>query len=179
MTTDTINTKELFVSLDETWSELFNLISSTDSSTVNTVPFKDSWTAAQLATHVTKSNKAIAQGLNMEGKPAGRNPEEGVPNLKKMFLDFTVKFQSPEFIIPENIEYNKEAVIAALKKSIGQLQAACTKVNLIEIIDLPVFGEITKLELLHFVLYHTQRHNHQLKKIIKTLQQKTIIKNSN
>lgn len=172
MTTDTINTKELFASLDETWSELLKLISSTDSSTVNTVPFKDSWTAAQLATHVTKSNKAIAQGLNMEGKPVERNPEEGVQHLKKMFLDFTTKFQSPEFIIPENIEYNKEAVIAAFKKSIEQLQNTRTKVNLIEIINLPVFGEVTKLELLHFVLYHTQRHNHQLKKIIKTLQQK-------
>jgi hypothetical protein len=172
MTTDTINTKELFVSLDETWSELLKLISSTDSSTVNTVPFKDSWTAAQLATHVTKSNRAIAQGLNMEGKPAERNPEEGVPNLKKMFLDFNTKFQSPEFIIPENTRYNKEAVIATFKKSIDQLRAARTKVNLIEIINLPVFGETTKLELLHFVLYHTQRHIHQLKKILKALQQK-------
>ena len=110
----------------------------------------------------------------MEGKPAGRNPEEGVPNLKKMFLDFTVKFQSPEFIIPENIEYNKEAVIAAFKKSIEQLQNTRTKVNLIEIIKLPVFGEVTKLEILHFVLYHTQRHNHQLKKIIKVLKKSKV-----
>ncbi len=176
MTTDTINTQELFTSLDETWSELLNLISAAELSTVNIVPFKDSWTAAQLATHVTKSNKAIAQGLNMEGKPAGRNPEEGVPNLKKIFLDFNTKFQSPEFIVPENKNYNKGEVLTVLQGSIDRLKEARTKVNLVEIINLPVFGEITKLELLHFVLYHTQRHNHQLKKILKTLQQKTIIK---
>ena len=35
--------------------------------------------------------------------------------------------------------------------------------------NLPVFGEITKLELLHFVLYHTQRHIHQLKKILAAI----------
>jgi len=88
MITDTINTKELFASLDETWSELVQLISSTNEPTVNAVPFKDSWTTPQLATHVTKSNNAIAQGLNMKSKTAERNPEEGVPNLKKMFLNF-------------------------------------------------------------------------------------------
>jgi hypothetical protein len=172
MTTDIINTKELFASLDETWTELLQLISSTNAPTINAVPFKDSWTAAQLATHVTKSNKAIAQGLNMPGKPAERNPEEGVPNLKKIFLDFNTRFQSPEFIVPENKNYNKGEVMTVLQTSIDKLKDASRTVDLIEIINLPAFGETTKLELLYFVLYHTQRHNHQLKKILKTLQQK-------
>lgn len=179
MTTDKINTKELFASLDITWSELLQLISSTNVYNINAVPFKDSWTVAQLATHVTKSNNAIAQGLNMEGKPAERDPEEGVPHLKKIFLDFTTKFQSPQFIVPEVKNYDKDEVVIVLKNSIDKLKNARCKVTLTEIINLPVFGEVTKLELLHFVLYHTQRHNHQLKKILKTLQQKTINNNSN
>ncbi len=166
---NTLNTKELFESLDETWDELLNLISSTDASIINTVPFKDSWTTAQLATHVTKSNNAIAQGLDMEGKPAERNPEQGAPHLKALFLNFDTKFQSPEFIVPEKGNYDKEAVIAALKHSINKLKVARNKVDLIEIINLPVFGEVTKLELLHFVLYHTQRHIHQLKGILRAL----------
>ena len=102
MTAETLHTKQLFTSLSETWVELVNMISSTNESRINAVPFESSWTAAQLATHVTKSNKAITQGLHMEGKPAGRNPEAGAPNLKKMFLGFETKFQSPEFIVPEN-----------------------------------------------------------------------------
>ena len=108
MTAETLHTKQLFTSLSETWVELVNMISSTNESRINAVPFESSWTAAQLATHVTKSNKAITQGLHMEGKPAGRNPEAGAPNLKKMFLGFETKFQSPEFIVPENKQYNKE-----------------------------------------------------------------------
>lgn len=173
MTTGTLNTKQLFTSLKEIWAELVTMISSTNELSINAMPFEGSWTAAQLATHVTKSNKAIVQGLHMEGKPAHRNPEEGVPHLRELFLNFETKFQSPEFIVPENKQYDKEAVVAALNRSIEQLKEDGIKVDLTEIINLPVFGEITKLELLHFVLYHTQRHIHQLKKILSALQQKS------
>ena len=169
MITDRINTKELFLSLDETWSELLKLISSADASIINTIPFEDSWTAAQLATHVTKSNKAIVQGLIMEGKPAERNPGERVQELKELFLDFTIKMKSPEFILPTQKTCNKEMILADLKKSIEQLKESGNKVNLSEAISHRAFGEITKFELLHFVLHHTQRHIHQLKEIIKTL----------
>ncbi len=172
MTTGTVNTKQLFTSLGEVWVELVRMISLTNASSINAVPFEGSWTAAQLATHVTKSNKAIVQGLHMQGKPAHRNPEDGVPHLREIFLNFETKFQSPEFIVPENKQYDKEGVVAALNRSIEQLKEAGLEVNLTEIINLPVFGEITKLELLHFVLYHTQRHIHQLKKILKVLQEK-------
>ncbi|MEO8413452.1 MAG: DinB family protein [Ginsengibacter sp.] len=179
MTANVVHTKELFSSLDEAWSELLTNVVSTDATIINSVPFEDSWTIAQIATHVTKSNKAIVQGLNMEGTPAERNPEEEVPNLKKTFLDFTVKFKSPEFIVPEKRDYDEAAVMDTLKKSIEQLQDIRTKVNLTAIITLPILGEVTKLELLHFVLYHTQRHIHQLKKTIKILHQKQSSKNVN
>ena len=174
MTTDTIDTKDFFASLDKTTTELLQLISSTDSKIINTVPSgsdrtKDSWTAAQLATHVTKSNKAIAQALDMEGKTAERNPGERVRELKAMFLNFNTKFQSPEFLRPKRENYLKETLVADLKKSIDHLMETGGRINLSEIISLPAFGEITKLELLYFVLYHTQRHIHQLKNILQEL----------
>ena len=170
MATSTLHTKEFFESLDEVSSELVYLVSSADSITINIVPpdsygISNSWTAAQLISHVTKSNNAIRQALNMEGKTAGRNADERVPELKKMFLDFTVKFNSPEFIRPGLHDYEKATLVSDLRKSIEQLTELRSKVNLSEIISLPAFGEITKLELLHFVLYHTQRHIRQLRNI--------------
>ena len=170
MTPVTVNSKQLFSFLDETWADLMNLIESTDETSANLVPFEGSWTAAQLIRHVTKSNKAIAQGLEMNGTPAQRNPEEGVAKIKDMFLDFDAKYQSPKFIVPENIHFERERIITALQKSIEQLKKARNNVELTEMITLPIFGEVTKLELLYFVLYHTQRHNHQLRKILKALQ---------
>lgn len=169
MTTNKINTKQLFTSLDETWSEFFKLVSSADADTINKMPFKDSWTIAQLATHVKKSNNAIIQALQMQGKACERNSDERLEELKKIFLDFTAKYKSPDFIIPDKKEYNKESVVEQLANSIEQLKILRSKTNLQEIINLPVFGEITKFEILYFVLYHTQRHVHQLKNILQTI----------
>ena len=177
METDTITMEEFFSSLDGASSELLQLMSSADVTTINTIPFVNSWTAAQLGAHITKSNKAIAQALNMEGKSAERNPAERVRELKKVFLDFAIKFDSPEFIRPTQEMYQKEIIIEDLNKSIEQLKDLRNSVNLSEIISLPAFGEITKLELLHFVLYHTQRHIHQLTNILGALKNNTMHNN--
>ena len=170
MIIDRLNTKELFISLDDASSQLLNMIASLSEVALNTVPFHESWTAAQLASHVTKSNSSISLALNMEAKPAERDPAEKVQELRRMFLDFTTKFQSPDFISPTQGTYEKDILISKLNRSVERLKEAASKVNLTDIINLPAFGEITKLELLHFVLYHTQRHTHQLKNIIRIIE---------
>ncbi len=40
MITDTVDAKELFASLDETWNELIQLVSSTDEALINKIPFE-------------------------------------------------------------------------------------------------------------------------------------------
>jgi hypothetical protein len=167
MIQEKLNTTALFHSLDAASNELISLVQNEDEKTLNDIPFKNSWTAAQVLIHITKSNKAIAQGLQMQGIPAERNPEERAEHLKKMFLDFTVKFKSPAFIVPEKRNHNKAETLNGLKASIESLQTKRNETDLAEIISLPAFGEITKLELLHFVLYHTQRHINQLKNILQ------------
>ena len=172
MTPNTINTEQLFTALDDTWNELIIRVSD-NSYAANEIPFDGSWTIAQLATHITKSNKAITQGMYMNGKPADRDPEAGVPDLKKMFLDFERKFPSPDFIVPEERDYIREDVISSLTNSINNLKDDRSNQNLFEVINMKIFGEVTKLELLHFVLYHTQRHVHQLKNIQKAFKNKS------
>ncbi len=169
MIKNTLNTSTLFSSLENTSSDLLKLISSADSSTINMIPFKDSWSAAQVVAHITKSNKAITQSLDMPGKDVERDPAERTGELKKMFLNYDTKFKSPEFILPNQDSYQKEVLIEDLQKSISQLIAAGNAANLSQIISLPAFGEITKYELLHFVVYHTQRHIHQLEKILESI----------
>ncbi len=170
MITDTVDAKELFSSLDETWSELLQLVSSVDETSINEVPFENSWTVAQLATHVIKSNNGMVKVLKTSGKPAGRDPSLGAAKMKTIFLDFQAKYNAPEFIIPEVKEYDRETVIKDLENSIWQLNKERGKQHLTEILQVEIFGEVTKLELYYFVLYHTQRHIHQLKNILKELQ---------
>ena len=73
-----VNTNELFASLDHTTSELIKSISSFSEIQLNEIPSAGSWTAAQVAEHVAKSNKEIAKSLKKEGKLTGRVPDAGV-----------------------------------------------------------------------------------------------------
>jgi hypothetical protein len=161
--------RELFAAVDGAAAELLALISPLREDQINSIPFKDSWTAAQLATHVIKSNNAIAQAMDLEGKLPGRKPAEREEELKKIFLDFNHKLKSPAFIVPRPGLYEKEKLIASLIRSNEQLKEKREQVNLSEVIEFSAFGKITRLELFYFVLYHTQRHIHQLKKILQHL----------
>lgn len=169
MSNTTLNTKSLFGLLRYTNSELIELISSFDAVKINAIPFRNSWTAAQVTDHVTKSNKAITQAMAMEVKKTPRNPGERIEELKNMLLNYQTKFQAPDFIMPAQQIYAKENLITELQTSIGRLKTSARESDLREIISLPSFGAITKFELTWFVLYHTQRHIHQLKKIFISL----------
>ena len=159
--------KDIVEQLGETTNEMLQLVSSFNEEEMNSMPFKDSWTAAQVAEHVTKSNASMIRSLSEEGKTSSRNIDEGVPKLKEIFLDFTSKLQSPKFILPTRDTYSKEIVVADLKNSIEQIKKLSNTINLSEIVNHRVFGEITKFEILHFVVYHTQRHIYQLKNIFQ------------
>src|SRR5262245_26382266 len=133
--TEKLNTEELFVSLDDTTSELIRLISSFTEMQINDIPFAGSWTAAQVADHVAKSNIGIIHSLKKEGKSPERAPDEIVEELKNTFLDFDTKLQSPEFILPTQDIYQKKLVIDNLKTSIAELKEVSRHVNLFEIIS--------------------------------------------
>ena len=165
MVTKHMNTENLSSSLDTTTSELIRLISSFSETQINEIPSAGSWTAAQVAEHITKSNIGIIKSLKKEGRSADRAPDAGITGLRKTFLDFDTKLRSPEFILPGQDIYQKKLVIDNLQISIAELKELSGHVNLFEMISHPIFGEITKLELLHFVVYHTQRHIHQLQNI--------------
>jgi hypothetical protein len=169
MLTDTVDAKELFTSLDETWKKLVDLLSSADSKLINKIPFEGSWTIAQVVCHVTKSNQGMARIMQMYGVIPERNVMQAQPKLKQIFLDFKVKYNSPESIIPEAKEYDKEEVLRDLKNTVEQLTEQREKQNLSQLLELDILGELTKLELLYFVLYHTQRHIHQLENILEAL----------
>jgi len=169
MATLMIDTTELFASLDATWKKFGDLFSSADPNLINKIPFEGSWTIGQVVRHVTKSNSGMVKALQMQGTIAARDLLQAEPKLKQIFLDFNAKYNSPEFIIPEIKEYQKEDLLRALESTIQQLKEQREKQDLSELLSLDILGELTKFELLYFVLYHTQRHIHQLENILKEI----------
>jgi uncharacterized damage-inducible protein DinB len=165
-----MNKNEIIARINKTCENLMNLIISFSQEEINITPFENSWTAAQVISHITRSNRSITQALSMEATAAARRPDARVEELKEIFLDFNTKLKSPDFILPDKDIYNKEKLVENLQQSIDQLLAESAKVNLSGAIQHPAFGDITKLELLHFVLYHTLRHIRQLKNIFQLVE---------
>jgi len=164
--------QELQVSLDQTSSGLLQVLDKFSPRSINSIPFEGSWTAAQVADHITKSNTSIAKALNLNGTLINRDPGERIKELKAVFLNFDTKFKSPDFILPRQEIYEKGTVIVHLKQSTENIREVSNRVDLSEMINHPAFGDISKYEILHFVLYHTQRHTHQLENIYRHLQNK-------
>jgi hypothetical protein len=160
-----------------TTDALSKVIHGFDEEQVNNIPHEGSWSAAQVIVHVTKSINGIAKAMKLEGEKITRDADARVQELKNTFLDYTVKFKSPEFILPAEGPYEKAKVISELERSVEQLKQASKGTNLSEAIKHPAFGEITKLELLHFVLFHIQRHTRQLKNILSELNSKHYLQN--
>jgi len=163
-------TTKLLIEINQTLTELLQLLSLFDQEQINVIPFESSWTAGQLAQHLILSNAAIVRIVNGPVKETLRQPDENIKKIKSDFFDFTTKMQSPDFIVPEKIHFNKEDLIRATGNIKTQLYESIETLDLTKtcITELPV-GALTRLEAIHFVLYHTQRHIHQLKNIFQKL----------
>ena len=75
---------------------------------------------------------------------------------------------SPDFIYPKLKIYDKEPLLMSLEKIKEDIVKAATDLDLEPTclgFELPVYGRLTRLEAVCFVVYHTKRHAHQLKKI--------------
>lgn len=158
--------------LMKTLTELIDEVSSTPENKINTVPFEGSWTAGQLARHLIKSYDVI-QVIHGHTIPTKREPDVNFGQIAKIFLDFTTKFQSPDFIVPEVKEYNKTELLKSLRQTLHDTENAIATLDLTmtcEDFELPGSGgKFTRLEWLYMMLCHTQRHIRQLKKIKQNL----------
>jgi len=169
MATTTLDKNEIFTPIAEAVAQLNDLLLSVDENKINTIPYEGSWTAPQLLTHVTKSINGMADAILMAAQPAERDPGERIEQLKTIFLDFSKKLNSPQFIIPEEGTYERQPTIDKLNKSFNLFNENANNANLNELVEGLPLGPITKLEIIHFVLFHTQRHLHQMKKICEAL----------
>ena len=155
--------------LRDTNQRFRQLLASVQDEQINVVPCKDSRTAGQLAEHVLKSETAMLDALQLPAKKAGRDPFANVQQLKNIFLNFSVKLKSPEFIVSEQKEYSKSEVLRQLDGIANKLEKTIKEVNTEEMVTGLPPGEITNGEIIHFIVYHTQRHTHQLQQILQAL----------
>jgi hypothetical protein len=169
-----ISQKDLSSEFDKATNELMQLLIAFGQQQINTKPPDGGWTAAMVGEHLFKSDSAILKALYGPVKDAMRTPDKHVNSINRAFLDFSTKMKSPDLIIPEDIEHDKEAMISALKSTRDLLGKAIKTLDLSPICTDPdmsgLVGEWTRQEYINFVISHTHRHIHQLKKIFNKTQ---------
>ena len=159
---------EIINELETALNKTTELLSGFDDNQINHSHSKDNWSAAQVGQHLLKSTTGMDELLYAPSKPADRKPDEGAQKLKELFLNFEIKMKSPDFIVPEDKDYNKSELINALEDTNKKMLEAIKDTDLTEIAPLPEGHPLkgsTKLEIIHFVTYHTMRHNHQIQNI--------------
>jgi hypothetical protein len=167
-----MNTNKIHKEIDETFAELQQLFSSFDQEQINIVPFKGNWTAGQLAQHVIISGSGFIEIINGPVKDSERDPDKLEATIKRDFLNFDTKMKSPDFVVPPDINYKKELLLRSFEDINEKINQALQTLDLTKTclaFELPVYGFLTRFEALYFILYHTQRHIHQLKNIYQKI----------
>jgi hypothetical protein len=164
-TKNELSVKKVLDEIHQATTELLGLISSFNEEQFNTVPFPGSWTPGQVAAHLFKSDTEMIKTLYGSTKTTERDPGEKIDEIRNTFLDFTTKLNSPGELAPAAAIYAKETLISALRESRAQISEAILTLNLSVTCTDPRLGEMTRWEIIHFIIFHTKRHAHQLKNI--------------
>lgn len=163
-----MNKDEIITALQSNITTFQNLISSFNETQLNQVPFEGSWTPAQVAQHIIMANSGFGDVLNGPVKDTSRAPGELKEKIKKDFLNFEIKMKSPDFILPKMKAYDRERQLSALEGIKNDISSVIPALDLTQTclaFELPVYGHLTRLEAIWFVIYHTQRHAQQLRNI--------------
>jgi hypothetical protein len=161
--------------LESTAAELRKALNVFTPAELQLVPFEGSWSAAQVAEHVLKSASGVPVVLSGNSRPAERDPEEMVSQIRSIFLDMNTKMKSPEFILPSGNPPSKVELLQKLDKVFAKIEGTASKISLPDLFTdfpFPQMGYLTGYEWLCFISCHTQRHSIQIRNIYKAVAEK-------
>lgn len=158
----------IIASLDETTKGLLQTIMSFSPTQLNEVPFEGSWTAAQVAEHILKAETGFSNIWQGHTEETKRPVDKNVPVIESIFLDFSTKLKSPDFIIPAEGWHDKEKLYDEIKDNRAKIKQLAESVDLTQTFtefQLPKMGCLTGVEGATFIICHSKRHIHQMKHI--------------
>lgn len=167
------NKTQISAEFGKTSDDLIQLIVSTSDEQFNEIPFEGSWSVAQVGDHLLKSYGLVEVLSNGPAGKTGRLPGKEIETVKKIFLDFSSKYKSAETLLPTNERIEKDKLLGGLQKRISQIKEVIQTKDLTETcIGRPFkgIGELTRMEWLDVILFHTQRHIHQMKATVESLE---------
>ena len=164
--------KEVLTEFSTRFNDLLLHLRSFNQDEIDIVPFQDSWTAGHVIEHILKSASSLSKLLLGKVAATERDPSEKVRQIREIFLNYSVKLQSPDFIQPIQPVHQKDKLVKDVETTMQEIEAVIKTEDLSFTcldFELPKLGLLTRLEWIWFVTYHTQRHTHQLKMIHQSL----------
>ena len=159
---------ELIIQAKETFTALMETLEAFTPDNFNQAPPLGGWTAGQVAEHLLLSAGVIEVIAGRTEQPQ-RPTAEMVESIAAIFLDFTTKLQSPDFIIPAPGVYDQQTQIGRLKTAWAKLKEGVRLLDLNAVcldFELPGMGHLTRLEWVWFYVFHTQRHLQQFQRLL-------------
>jgi hypothetical protein len=156
----------------QVFASLFQALRAFDEAQFNQIPFPGSWTPAQVAEHIRKFASGTLKVIHGPVAVTERSPDEQLKPLKDLFLNMRVKMPAPESVVPRHDRIPLEKLLSHLKDVSETLDEAIHTTDLsatCTAYQLPGFKLMTRLEWVHFILYHMQRHIYQLEHIQLTI----------
>lgn len=164
--------EQLISEFEGTSKELFETLLLFSDEEFNKIPFEGSWTAGQVAEHLFKSESNIPRVLKGNSKETEGNPFEKTDIIRTVFLDYTTKVQSPEFILPSADKKQTEFFIKGFEETRKELKTLMGTLDLNKTFtnfSFPQLGNLTGWELICFVVCHSKRHIRQMKIIAEKI----------
>jgi hypothetical protein len=158
--------------LATTFADLKNAVQRFNNVEFNEKPADQNWSPAMVVQHLILAGNGLDQLLLGRTKPTEGAFDQKVEIIKNIFLNFEAKYTSPPFIEPKDEQYGQQQQIEQLERIYGAILAILPNLDLSQTcldFEFPNMGHLTRLELISFIIYHTQRHTHQLNTIANTM----------
>lgn len=159
------NNTTLLAAWKSSFSELDKAVQRFSESSFNQKPVGSNWSPAMVAQHIILAATDIDKVLLGNTKPTEGEADGKVAQIKGIFLDFGSKYTSPPFIEPADQNYSvttQREKLDEIEKSIANIVPDLDLTLTCIDFEFPGMGHLTRFELVSFVIFHTQRHTHQL-----------------
>jgi hypothetical protein len=152
----------------EVGSRLIKLFESFSAEQINMKPAEGGWTAGQIMDHVLKFVSGVVQTLQAKGIASDRPLDAYAKNLEDVFLNFEVKYDAPDFVVPAEPPHDKERLLSKAHRVFTELEKLIREVDLsliYEEFSLPGTPPMTRYEWVVFAWSHSERHRVQMERL--------------
>src|SRR5687767_14886085 len=144
--------------LTAAFDEFITVFSSFDETTINQKPSPNSWTPAQVASHIILATDGVPDART---KPLDREVDYFLAAIRPWWEDLNQKFTSPGPLQPGDQPRSKKEVLEELKR-VREKDLTIVRQEDLTLIcldfELPTIGYLTRYEWLWFIEMHLKRH---------------------